>query len=961
MHRFPKRMLGCLAVTGALALSLAPAAYAAGEPGGGSASVADSVSAQVVEAENDGVAAPRAEGDVAKIGDVTYATLDDAIAAAQSGDTIVLLKDAEVSKTLNKTITIDGNNHKLTSKDVRYGFGVNGETIHLTLKNMTADFSYTIEVENPTYESDLSLFYINANTDFTFENVVMTMDGSGASNRLHGFYNDGGSTSVFNLIDSTITISNFPEDALEWSGNSSQFNMTRSHFTSDHNRSGFAGSFNTVAEDSTISVVNSTGNGSNGSNFTFIRCKVDFSDNVSHGLSAGTLIIDDSTVTTNRNGGNGIHTSGALTIQNGSNVTVTGNECTISSQWTIPGAVHIGSGDSSISGSTVVIADNNGSGLFQKAAAGTLTIDDSAAVTVTGNATAKCNTGISNDAESFGGGIYANGKVSLGSGVTLYNNHAVTGGDDIYCAATGSVTFARTQDSWKLDGQKLTGFADDGAPLYQVDDCTDTIDGWYDDSKNARWEAHADSYDGIHVKEHTFDGATTTVTGPLALKAAHGLGVVAVDPADITIYMGGDEGYEGTATSGGTIAGSNSLPEPGFYFVLSDDINQAFANAHIADLDEAADLSQYMTIYTHGYNGENGELHWRLEKYGKNDSEAYGKFIYRIVPDSTPGQEAVPVRLQFIGDDGTSVTSDEFDPSSAGTLSKTYEMKLYTELVNNDQVVFEVDIKGEKYYNSMELQTGTLNVRYVTGSQDSVMSDVLSSEDELFAARAESPDSAFALLPEGTVYYVNDSLVDIADGVAPSLLFDDVVSDHNTTGADDYDQQLANRAAEIAVSNGADFENPYYQAKYLDLVDVNNGNVWLTASEPVTVYWPYPEGTDEGTEFHLVHFSDLDRTMANGDIPGAIASSATEYVAVENTEHGIRFTTDGFSPFVLIWDAGSEAGPQPEPPMRPAGSKNDGGLAKTGDDTSFAGVAAAAAAGVALVGAGVMASKRREG
>lgn len=35
MHRFPKRMLGCLAVTGALALSLAPAAYAAGEPGGG--------------------------------------------------------------------------------------------------------------------------------------------------------------------------------------------------------------------------------------------------------------------------------------------------------------------------------------------------------------------------------------------------------------------------------------------------------------------------------------------------------------------------------------------------------------------------------------------------------------------------------------------------------------------------------------------------------------------------------------------------------------------------------------------------------------------------------------------------------------------------------------------------------------------------------------------------------------
>lgn len=35
MHMLTKRMLGCLAVTGALALSLAPAAYAAGEPGEG--------------------------------------------------------------------------------------------------------------------------------------------------------------------------------------------------------------------------------------------------------------------------------------------------------------------------------------------------------------------------------------------------------------------------------------------------------------------------------------------------------------------------------------------------------------------------------------------------------------------------------------------------------------------------------------------------------------------------------------------------------------------------------------------------------------------------------------------------------------------------------------------------------------------------------------------------------------
>lgn len=950
MHMFTKRMLGCLAVTGALALSLAPAAYAAGEPGGGSASVADPVSAQVVEAEDEG-AAPQAEGDVAKIGDVTYATLDDAIAAATDGATIELLGNCEITKGFQKSITFTGNGAITSNGQLTAGgepnFWLNGNT--LTFDGSGVSWDWTSGGTN------WLMLNLGANSTLNVKNgatVTLRLDSEFTGTR----------NAIYMSANSTINVSGgstlqiFGQSTKGYSGQGIQLDSPacgtvnvsgNSSFLIDGTNRGYVNSPTITVDNSTFTVQNCTSNASNGGKFTATnKSTVTFENNNGHGLSATSLYLSKgSSITSNNNAYYGVYASSDFSVDGTSTLSVTHN----SYGGDFAGLkITAGVTDGKVeSGANVTITDNYCSGLSNN---GALEFKEGVDLTITGN-----NNDQGGASGSHGGGIYNSGasaKLVLPSDTVIYNNHSLTDGDDIFNNTTSTVTFPATAPDWKLDGVGI-----DGA----VDDCTDTIDGWYDDSKNARWEAHADSYDGIHVKEHTFDGATTTVTGPLALKAAHGLGVVAVDPADITIYMGGDEGYEGTATSGGTIAGSNSLPEPGFYFVLSDDINQAFANAGIADLDEAADLSQYMTIYTHGYNGENGELHWKLEKYGENVSEAYGKFIYRIVPDPTAGQEAVPVRLQFTGDDGTSVTSDEFDPSSAGTLSKTYEMKLYTELVNNDQVVFEVDINGEKYYNSMELQTGTLNVRYVTGSQDSVMSDVLSSEDELAAARAESPDSAFALLPEGTVYYVNDSLVDIADGVAPSLLFDDVVSNHNTTGADDYDQQLANRAAEIAVSNGADFENPYYQAKYLDLVDVNNGNVWLTASEPVTVYWPYPEGTDEGTEFHLVHFSDLDRTMANGDIPGAIASSATEYVAVENTEHGIRFTTDGFSPFVLIWDAGSEAGPQPEPSPKPAGNKNDGGLAKTGDSTSFVGVAAAAAAGATLVGAGVVASKRREG
>ena len=47
---------------------------------------------------------------VAKVGGTYYKTLADAVAAAQDGDTITLLKDAELTSTLNlaKNITIDG-------------------------------------------------------------------------------------------------------------------------------------------------------------------------------------------------------------------------------------------------------------------------------------------------------------------------------------------------------------------------------------------------------------------------------------------------------------------------------------------------------------------------------------------------------------------------------------------------------------------------------------------------------------------------------------------------------------------------------------------------------------------------------------------------------------------------------------------------------------------------------------
>ena len=107
-----------------------------------------------------------------------------------------------------------------------------------------------------------------------------------------------------------------------------------------------------------------------------------------------------------------------------------------------------------------------------------------------------------NHAGNQGGGLWNQGTATLSDDVELYNNHAVTSGDDIYNVDGAAITFGDTGKGWALDG----------AP-----DCYDDIDGWYDDSTNARWNAHAEDEADLHtvqVKPGTFNSV-------LALKAAH--------------------------------------------------------------------------------------------------------------------------------------------------------------------------------------------------------------------------------------------------------------------------------------------------------------------------------------------------------------------------------------------------------------------------------------------------------
>ena len=852
-------------------------------------------------------AAPRA-GDVAQIGDETYATLDDAIAAAADGATIDLLADATVTKTLNKTITIDGHDHTLTSKDVRYGFGVKGETIHLTLKNMTAKFDYTIEVENPTYNSDLALFYINANTDFTFENVQLYMDGSGASNRLHGFYYDGSSAGTITVKDSTLKITNFPEDALEWSGKTSTFNVANSTFISDQNRSGITGTWNIYVTDSIFEVLNSTGNGSNGSNYYIKHSTVNYLNNGVHGISATDLVLTEGTVlTADNNGYYGAYTSGQFQVDGTSQLIVTKN----SRSGDYAGLKCVASTNGQIdAGAIVTITGNFCSGLSNN---GKVTFAEGAKLTIMNNVNDK-------GSGTRGGGIYNSGdnaQLTLPSDALIYNNHALetesnkgaVAGDDIFNNTTATITFGKTGEGWMLDGD--------------VDSlsCSEAITGWYDDSAGARWNAHPETYDDLHVQEQTgFANGLCTITGQAALKAAHSI-AVEVQPADITIYMGGTEGYEGTANGSGALEGSNSLPQPGFYVTLPEDLDEHLKEiwkdsddiTQVTGPDGTAgyvlDLSGYMT-----FKDPDSGKEWKLELYSSGPSLAYSKYIYRLEPVES-GQD--PVRLQFTDAAGNVQVSDAFAPSEA--LYQEYEMTIYGGAVDVSSVIASVnmgaDANGEARWESFPVQVapGKLTVRYVTGQQGDVVTPAVTDVTEALPAGGGKLEDAAVVVESGTTFYINESRIP-ADGAAVSLLFDDVVTSNTVAGHPDYASTLRDEAIETL---GVSFANPQYEAKYLDLVDANNGNVWLTASKPVKVYWPYPDGTDETTQFYLVHFEGLDREMDNADIAAAIAQAVKTPVEVTADAHGISFTADGFSPFVLVWDAPVTPTPDPDPEPTP--------------------------------------------
>ena len=172
---------------------------------------------------------------------------------------------------------------------------------------------------------------------------------------------------------------------------------------------------------------------------------------------------------------------------------------------------------------------------------------------------------------------------------------------------------------------------------------------------------------------------------------------------------------------------------------------------------------------------------------------------------------------------------------------------------------------------------------------------------------------AIAVIDPSTTYYTNDiddgRVIDNPSGIR--LMVDDVLAPTENDGAE-REKPLKEKAnAALPELNGMTAEEAeaagyHYVLRYMDLVDSNNGNAWVSSSAGTDVYVPYQTSDGSETEYRIIHFKDLHREygLTGQDVVDAINQGAVEIMDIENTPYGIKFHTDaaGFSPFAIIWN-----------------------------------------------------------
>lgn len=445
---------------------------------------------------------------VAQIGDTKYETLDEAVKNVQDGEEIILLDNCNLTALPDKNLTFTGNG-TITINN----YTIDSYKKDLTLKGKNVKLHWT------NGEKGNWLMLSASGSIKVLDGATMIMEfNSKTTGTKNALYMNSGSSIV---VDNASTFKIIGHETkgitgegiqLDKSGKSTIKVTNGSTFIIDGTNRGYVNSPVIYVENSAFKVINCTNNGSNGGKFTAINSNITFENNNVLGLSANELTAKNSTLNLNNNGYSGLFigkSENPSLVDGKSKVYINGNNKTAYRY----GAFWIGSSIKFEKGAILEVNNNKANGIrvstvkvgYSGVANGELLIEEGVSVSIQNN---EAFYGL--DEDNFGGGINATGKVVLPKDAKIYNNHATNGGDDIYVTGKGSIDFGKTGTDWTLNGGKKdkTG---------ETKDCTDKIDGWYDDSKDSRWNAH--DKENKHVDEIP----ANAYEGTLSLKAAHGI------------------------------------------------------------------------------------------------------------------------------------------------------------------------------------------------------------------------------------------------------------------------------------------------------------------------------------------------------------------------------------------------------------------------------------------------------
>ncbi len=488
--------------------------------------------------------APAAEPFAAKIGNQTYETLDEAVAAVADDEAIEIVEDCELTVgTIEKTVVINGNGHTISIPE--QNSDNHALKINASLTFNKANVVFTNDID------DVKQWSATMNSD----GVLTLNEGSTCTIETHGIY--ATPNAVINVKGaSKLTVQNTTYTAMMAEAfatlnieNGSEVVVDNADHQGNKPEADGITSFKINVTNATLNVRNCENQGLVNCELMLDKSQSEIRDN-DMGITGwtGTDVLtmkNGSTLMIKDNAHSGIYMSGGkVDVQDGTTLTITGTGNSVDEEAVegyYVGALAISTANPA--NATVTFADNATVNLVNNAVSAIRnrgTIDIGAGTVIKNNGSKT----------QYGGGIRNYGEITVSDGAQLYNNHALNAGDDIYNgtyrSSVGKITFAPVGDGWILDDCKeehpkeehpIVGWYHDGKEKLE----DDTYKRWNGDGENE--EYYADEYE---VKAES-------VSDALALKAAHGkfhtvkydvIGDVPSDagavPADAKVKKGGD-------------------------------------------------------------------------------------------------------------------------------------------------------------------------------------------------------------------------------------------------------------------------------------------------------------------------------------------------------------------------------------------------------------------------------------